>query len=77
MRQASSQRRPPEYSLVAAMGRTPEEVQNDGTVTLASASRNGLTESLWRADHLAQVGHNLDRPGFVADFDHFAAIGGL
>jgi len=64
----------PSHALLSAIARTPEEVQNDGTVTIASAMRTGLVEAPWRADHLAQVGHDLDRPGFVAEFDHFAAI---
>ena len=62
------------HALLEATARTPDAVLNDGTVPVSSATRNGLTEPPWRADHYAQVGHCLDRKGWVADFDHFAAI---
>lgn len=65
----------PTHSYLQHVGRTPEEVVNDGMVTLASAKHNDFTEPPWTgADHITEVGWQIDRPGFVSDFDHKAAF---
>jgi triacylglycerol lipase len=64
----------PSSAFLATIGRTPDEVQNDGVVTLASARRNGLAEIPWPADHFAEVGYDFNKLGFVSDFPHLAAI---
>jgi triacylglycerol lipase len=65
----------PSHAYLQHVGKTPEEVQNDGMVTIASATHNGLTEPPWTgADHVTEVGWQIDRAGFKADFDHLAAI---
>ena len=65
----------PSHAYLQHLGKTPEEVQNDGMVTIASASHNGLTEPPWEAaDHVTEVGWQLNRLGFKGDFDHLGAI---
>ncbi len=64
----------PTHAYLQYLGRTPDEVQNDGMVTLASARHNGLTEPPWAADHVSEIGWQIDRPGFKGDFDYFTAI---
>jgi len=65
----------PSHAYLQHVGKTPEEVQSDGMVTIASATHNGLTEPPWAgADHVAEVGWQIDRVGFKADFDHLGAI---
>ena len=64
----------PTHAYLQYVGRTPDEVQSDGMVTLASAKHNGLTEPPWAADHVSEVGWQIDRPGFKSDFDNLAAI---
>lgn len=64
----------PTHTYLQYLGRTPDEVQNDGIVTLASAKHIPLTEPPWAADHISEVGWQIDRPGFKSDFDHLAAI---
>jgi triacylglycerol lipase len=63
------------HSYLQHVGRTPDEVLNDGLVTLASARHNGFTEAPWTdADHVSEVGWQIDRLGFEAEFDYRAAI---
>jgi len=65
----------PSHAYLELAGRTPEDVLNDGLVTVSSAKRGGLTEPPWPTDHIGEVGHNLDGPpDFAWDFDHFSAI---
>ncbi len=45
---------------------------NDGLVTLSSAKWGEFDAQLWLADHLEEVGHDLDRLGKAGDFDHLA-----
>ena len=55
---------------------TPDERQNDGLVSVASAQWPGtqLAEPPWPTDHLGEVGYDLDRPGARPEFDHLGAI---
>lgn len=65
----------PTHAYLQHVGTNALEVQNDGMVTVASATHNGLTEPPWAgADHVSEVGWQIDRPGFKGDFDHIAAI---
>ena len=62
--------------LIQHAGSTPDERDNDGLVSVASAQWPGsqLAEPAWPADHLAQLGYDLDHPASKPRFDHVAAI---
>lgn len=65
----------PSHAYLQHVGKTPDEVQNDGMVTIASATHNGLAEPPWTAaDHISEVGWQIDRPGLKGDFDHVGTI---
>lgn len=65
----------PTVEFIRSRGTTDEEKTNDGVVSLASAKwPTDLVEQPWPADHLAQIGHNLDTADFVSLFDHKAAF---
>lgn len=65
----------PSHAYLQHVGTTPEEVQSDGMVTIGSATHNGLTEAPWpAADHVSEVGWQIDRAGLKGDFDHIGAI---
>lgn len=65
----------PTHAFIASRGTTAEEKSNDGIVSLASAKWPvDLVEPPWSADHLAQVGHNLDTLDLISSFDHQAAF---
>lgn len=65
----------PSHSYLQHVGRTPDEVVSDGMVTLASAKHGEFTEPPWTdADHVTEVGWQINRLGFKADFDHKGAI---
>ena len=55
-------------------GRIREERENDGLVSVASASWRPLAEPPWSADHLGEVGHSLTPPSFAAAFPHLEAL---
>lgn len=64
----------PTYDLIKSRGQTEDERVNDGVVSLASAKwPTDLAEEPWLADHLAQIGHDLD-PHLGHPFDHKAAF---
>jgi triacylglycerol lipase len=46
--------------------------ENDGLVTVASAMWGEFDAKLWPADHLDEMGHDLDHPGKPGRFDHLA-----
>ena len=52
----------PTHAYLEAIGRMPDDVQNDGVVTIASAKRKGLAEPPWPTDHFGEIGYNLNRP---------------
>lgn len=54
----------PTHTYLQFIGRTPDEVQNDGMVTLASAKHTEFTEPPWAADHVSEIGWQIDRPLF-------------
>jgi triacylglycerol lipase len=62
--------------LIEKMAGTADQRENDGLVSVASAQwpSTQLAEPAWAADHLAQVGYDLDRPGAKPQFDYLAAI---
>jgi triacylglycerol lipase len=65
----------PTVEFIHKHGRTEEERTNDGVVSLASAKWPvDLVEQPWTADHLAQIGHNLDTADLISRFDHKTAI---
>jgi triacylglycerol lipase len=65
----------PTVKFIESRGRTEEEKTNDGVVSLASAKWPvDLVEQPWTADHLAQIGHNLDSLDLISRFDHKTAI---
>jgi triacylglycerol lipase len=65
----------PTTAFIRSRGNTDEERTNDGVVSLASAKWPvDLVEPPWTADHLAQVGHNLDTLDLLSPFDHKAAF---
>lgn len=65
----------PTFELIKSRGGTADEKNNDGVVSLSSARwPTELAESPWRADHLAQIGHNLDSFDLVSTFDHKTAF---
>ena len=63
------------YEFIKSRGRTDDEKTNDGVVSLTSAKWPiDLVEPPWPADHLAQIGHNLDDLDLHSSFDHKTAI---
>jgi len=65
----------PTHAFIASRGQTDDERTNDGVVSLASARwPNDLAEASWPADHLAQIGHDLDTLDLRSTFDHKAAF---
>jgi triacylglycerol lipase len=65
----------PTHELIKSRGTTEDEKNNDGVVSLASARwPDQLAEDPWPADHLAQIGHNLDTADLHSSFDHKAAF---
>src|SRR6185437_1349109 len=65
----------PTVEFIRSRGTTDDERTNDGVVSLASAKWPvDLVEQPWTADHLAQIGHNLDTADLISHFDHKAAI---
>ena len=72
--------RPKAYLLRVAgayirdVGQTPAERENDGLVSVASASWKPLAEAPWPTDHLGEVGHTLSPPRFASRFPHLEAL---
>lgn len=66
----------PSAWLIEKMAATADQRANDGLVSVASAQwpSNQLAEPPWLADHLAEVGYDLDRPVAKPQFDYLAAI---
>jgi len=62
--------------LIEKAASCPDERENDGLVSVASAQWPGtlLAEPPWPADHLAEVGYDLDRAGAKPQFDYLRAI---
>jgi len=62
--------------LIEKAASTADERENDGLVSVASAQWPGtqLVEPAWPADHLAEVGYDLDRPSAKPGFDYLGAI---
>jgi len=65
----------PTSDLMRSCGATQEQKINDGVVSLHSARWPAdLVEPAWPADHLAQIGHDLDCLDLVSSFDHKKAF---
>ncbi|HUM14219.1 MAG TPA: hypothetical protein VL086_00890 [Candidatus Nitrosotalea sp.] len=62
------------FAYIRDVGRTPEERDNDGLVSVASASWRPLAEPPWPVDHLGEVGHSLMPPRFASRFPHLEAL---
>jgi triacylglycerol lipase len=62
------------HKYIEAVGSTPREKINDGLVSVASANWGEAVEPPWPADHLAEVGWDLDAPDLRPSFDHVAAF---
>jgi triacylglycerol lipase len=60
--------------FIRDVGRTPEERDNDGLVSVASAAWMPLAEPPWPTDHLGEVGHSLVPPRFASCFPHLEAL---
>jgi triacylglycerol lipase len=73
-------KRPESYPLqllaayIRSTGRTQEERDNDGLVSVASATWTPLAEAPWSTDHLGEVGHSLLPPRFASRFLHLEAL---
>ena len=51
------------------------EGENDGVVSVASATwPERLSEEAWDADHISEIGYNLNRPDLISSFSHVDAI---
>ena len=61
-------------AYIRRAGTTRAEQENDGLVSVASASWPALAEPPWRTDHLGAVGHSLVPPSFASDFPHIEAF---
>jgi triacylglycerol lipase len=64
----------PGHLFISSLGNTPNERANDGLVSVASATWGQWVESPWPADHLAEVGHDLNAPDLRPAFDYLSAI---
>jgi len=62
------------HAYIRHVGQTPAEQENDGLVSVASASWKKLVEPPWPTDHVGEVGHSLNPPNFTSRFDHRAAV---
>lgn len=62
------------FAYIRDAGRTPEERDNDGLVSVASAAWRPLAEPPWPVDHLGEVGHSLAPPRFASSFPHLEAL---
>ena len=63
------------YEFIKSRGRTDDEKTNDRVVSLNSARWPiDLVEPPWLADHLAQIGHDLDTLDLHSSFDHKTAF---
>jgi len=65
----------PAQLFIRLRGSTPAEQENDGVVSVASASWQPLAEPPWPTDHLGVIGYDLDAPGLKTSFDYLGAIG--
>ena len=61
-------------AYIREVGQTPEERDNDGLVSVASAAWRPLAEPPWPTDHLGEVGHSLAPPRFASSFPHLEAL---
>lgn len=59
---------------IREVGRTAAERDNDGLVSVASATWTPLAEPPWPTDHLGEVGHSLVPPRFESRFPHLEAL---
>ncbi|MGA7410936.1 MAG: hypothetical protein WBW33_10655 [Bryobacteraceae bacterium] len=65
----------PTHLLIQLRGATPEEQNNDGVVSVASASWPGaLVESPWPTDHFGEIGYDLDALNLRTSFPYQLAF---
>lgn len=61
--------------FIQLRGGTPQERDNDGVVSVASASWPGpLVEAAWPTDHFGEIGYDLNSPPFKTSFPYQAAF---
>jgi triacylglycerol lipase len=62
----------PTYEFIKLTGKTEDDRNNDGAVPLSSASHGEAIGDPWQADHLDEVGHDLDHlpNGTPKNFDY-------
>jgi triacylglycerol lipase len=61
-------------AYIRKVGRSRDERDNDGLVSVASAAWTTLAEAPWAADHLGEIGHSLVPPAFASRFAHLEAL---
>ncbi len=61
-------------AYIREVGQALDERENDGLVSVASASWKPLAEPPWPTDHFGEVGHSLSPPSFVSSFPHLEAL---
>jgi triacylglycerol lipase len=65
----------PTHLFIRLRDGTAQEQDNDGVVSVASATWPGaLVEPPWLTDHFGEIGYDLDTPGFKTAFPHQAAF---
>src|SRR5262245_30902748 len=65
----------PTHKWIEIQGGSEEDKVNDGLVSVTSAKwPDQLAEEPWGADHLSEVGYNLDAPNLKTDFDYLVAF---
>jgi len=65
----------PSHLFIRLRGQNAQEQDNDGVVSVASASwPAALAEPLWPTDHLGEIGYDLDTPDLQTPFDYKGAI---
>jgi hypothetical protein len=63
------------HLLIRLLGTSQQEQDNDGVVSVASASWPGaLVEPHWPTDHFGEIGYDLDTAGFTTPFPYLAAF---
>jgi triacylglycerol lipase len=65
----------PTHLFIRLRGGTAQEQDNDGVVSIASASWPGpLVEPAWPTDHFGEIGYDLDTPDLKTQFPYLVAF---
>jgi triacylglycerol lipase len=65
----------PTYKLIQSIGKTGDDCDNDGAVPLSSARHGEAIGESWMADHLDEVGHDLDHLPLGTPDNYFGYLG--